>query len=85
MLLLNYTTPFYEVAVVGPNAGEQRLAFGNFFLPYKMLIGSTEESSLPLLENKFVKGETLIYVCKNKTCKFPVRKVEEAVRQMREE
>ncbi|HUM47805.1 MAG TPA: thioredoxin domain-containing protein [Chitinophagales bacterium] len=85
MLLLNYTTPFYEVAIVGPEAMKQRKALGNYFLPDKMLIGSIAESSLPLLENKFVKEQTLIYVCVNKTCQLPVKKVEEAVRQMRKE
>ena len=82
MLLLNYTAPFYEVAIAGPNAGQFALAFGNYYLPGKMLIGSTLESDLPLLENKLVKGETMIYVCINKTCRVPVRQVAEAINQM---
>ncbi len=85
MLLLNYTTPFYEVAVAGPDANQFANALGAYYLPGKILIGSTGESELPLLENKLVKGETMIYVCVNKTCRIPVKKVEEAVRQMREE
>jgi uncharacterized protein YyaL (SSP411 family) len=82
MLLLNYTTPFYEVAIAGTDANQFALAFGAFYLPGKMLIGSTGASELPLLENKLVKGETMIYVCINKTCRVPVRQVAEAINQM---
>lgn len=85
MLLLNYTTPFYEVAIAGPDANQLALALSAYYIPGKLLLASTGSSELPLLENKLVKGETLIYVCVNKTCRLPVKKVEEAVRQMRDE
>jgi len=37
---------------------------------------------LPLLKNKYVKGETMIYVCVNKSCKLPVSKVSDAIEQI---
>ncbi|MBK9732015.1 MAG: thioredoxin domain-containing protein [Chitinophagaceae bacterium] len=83
MLLMNYAAPFYEVAVIGKDANNRRAEFGNYYLPDKMLTGDLNESTLPLLENKYVEGETMIYVCENKTCLLPVKKVQDAVRQMR--
>jgi uncharacterized protein YyaL (SSP411 family) len=41
-----------------------------------------EEEHLPLLENKRVEKGTLIYVCRNKNCKRPVKEVKEAMRQL---
>jgi hypothetical protein len=32
-----------------------------------------------LLKNRFVEGETYIYVCVNKACKMPVKTVKEAL------
>lgn len=83
MLMLNFVVPFYEVAIVGEDAAIKRDDFREYFIPNKIFIGSETESKLPLLENKFVEGSTLIYVCENKTCLMPVREVNEAVKQMK--
>ena len=85
MLLMNYTAPFYEVAITGKEAGSRRKELGTYYLPDIMLMGSTAESPLPLLENKYVKGETLIYVCVDKTCGLPVKKAEDALQQMKKD
>ena len=45
-----------------------------------MLIGSTTNSDLALLKNRYVEDETYIYVCVNKACKLPVTKVTEAIK-----
>ena len=39
-------------------------------------------TQVPLLENKFVKGQSTIYVCVNKSCQLPVTKIEEAIKQI---
>jgi uncharacterized protein YyaL (SSP411 family) len=41
--------------------------------------GSAEESTLPLLKNRYVKDQTLIYVCSDKTCLQPVSDVDDAI------
>ena len=46
-----------------------------------VFIGSEVESSLPLLEMKFVEGENMIYVCLNKSCRMPVSTVSDALQQ----
>ncbi len=82
LLMLNNVSTFYEVAIVGKNAEQMRAELNKYYIPGKMLLGSEKESSLPLLENKYVKGETIIYVCIDKACKLPVSEVSEAVKQM---
>ena len=78
-LMLNYTNNYYEVAVVGEDAKEKIKAINQTFLPNKLIIGSTEDNDLPLLKNRYVEDETLIYVCVNKACKLPVSEVDSAI------
>jgi uncharacterized protein YyaL (SSP411 family) len=40
------------------------------------------EGTLALLE-KLTKGETVIYVCQNKSCQRPTTDVEEAMKQLK--
>ena len=80
ILLAHFTFPFYEIAVVGEDAEKIRKELNNYYLPNKIILGSKKISKLPLLENKFVQGETLIYICVNKNCQLPVRRVDEAIK-----
>lgn len=82
MLLLNFSTPFHELAIVGKSVDEKRKNLNKHYYPNKIFVGSASESSLPLLLNRYKKDETLIYVCKNKTCLAPVKEIEEALKQM---
>ncbi len=82
MLLLNYTQPFYEVAIVGKAVDEKRKAFNKHYRPNRIFVGSVSESRLPLLKNRYVEGQTMIYVCTNKTCNEPVIEVSEALKQI---
>ena len=53
------------------------------YLPTSIILGGDEEN-LPLLENKKAEGKTLIYVCRDRVCKFPVEKVSEALQQLKQ-
>lgn len=53
------------------------------YLPTALFMGGQEED-LPLLENKLSPGKTMIYVCRNKTCKMPVTDVGQALKQIEE-
>jgi len=83
-LMLNYTNNYYEVAIVGSEVNEKIKALNTYYLPNKLIIGSTSENNLPLLQNRYVDGKTLIYVCVNKACKLPVEVVEKAVTFIKE-
>lgn len=82
MLQLDHVNPFFEIAITGPNALELNQAFGQYYIPNKMLLGATRSSELPLLEGKFFDGESTIFVCVNKSCQLPVNTIEEAVEQI---
>ncbi|WP_027137756.1 thioredoxin domain-containing protein [Gaetbulibacter saemankumensis] len=79
-LMLNYTQPYYEVAIVGTAAKEKLKELNKTFIPNKMIAGSTKNSNLPLLENRYNPQETLIYVCVNKMCKLPVSETKDAIK-----
>ena len=81
-LMLNYTSPYYEVAIVGKDAKQKIAEMNTHYLPNKLLVGSTTENNLPLLANRYNPQDTFIYVCVNKACKLPVTKVEDALNLM---
>ncbi|MBL4706879.1 MAG: thioredoxin domain-containing protein, partial [Flavobacteriales bacterium] len=78
-LALNFSEPFYELAITGKEAKKKIIAINQDYLPNKIIIGSTtEKTTLPLLENKWIDGQTTFYVCENKVCQLPVTEVEKA-------
>ncbi len=83
-LMLNYTSPYYEVAIVGTEAKQKIEELNKTYLPNKLIAGSTSDNTMPLLENRFNPAETLIYVCVNKACKLPVVEVDRAIKFLRE-
>ena len=78
-LLVN---PPYEVAIMGPNYETIQKELSSQYLPNAILLGGPEEGTLELLQDKLQEGETYIYVCQNKVCKFPVQTVAEAIALM---
>ncbi len=84
-LMLNHTNSYFEVAIVGKEALLKVNELNKTYIPNKLIAGSTSENnSLPLLENRYDSNNTYIYVCVNKTCKFPVSKVKEAIKLLKE-
>jgi len=79
LLMLNYSTEFKEVAIVGKNALEERLKFNITYLPNLLFAGSNKPSEIPLLKNRYKTTKSLIYVCEEGACKLPVKTVEEAI------
>ena len=83
MLMLHEVYPYYELAVMGNNPAQEVREFTQTFIPNKLFMGAKNaDSELPLLEYKFVEGETMIYVCVMKSCKMPVSTVAEALEQI---
>ncbi len=71
------------MAIVGKDVESKREMIDEYYLPNVLLTGTKGKSSLELLENKFVEGQTTIYVCQDKVCKRPVMEVKDAVLQIR--
>ena len=78
-LIYNLKSNFYEVAIVGENAIEKATELNKKYLPNKLVIGSSTSNDLPLLQNRFINGKTLIYVCVNKACKMPTENLDESI------
>jgi uncharacterized protein len=83
-LFMNLVHPPFEVAIVGEKSSNKRDSLLPIYLPNVLLLGGKTEGTLPLLKDKLQKDDTYIYVCRNKTCKLPVKMIYE-VRMMKYE
>ncbi len=72
----------YEVAIAGNHARQLLSQFNNHFLPDTIWAFSSKPSDIPLLQQRYKEDKTLIYVCRNNTCKQPVESFDEAIIQM---
>jgi uncharacterized protein YyaL (SSP411 family) len=73
----------YDVAIVGDDYSTIQKEFNDHYLPNVFFYGGKNEKTSSLLENKFIPGQTTIYVCQNKACKLPVTAVEKALLQIK--
>jgi len=70
-----------EVAFVGENCLKLKDEFKRNYQPFSLVMGTSDKSSLPLMADKVTRADTsMIYVCYDKTCKLPVKMVEEALK-----
>ena len=83
-LMLNYTNPFYEVAIVGEDAINKAKDLNSYYLPNILIANSTKSSDSPLIKDRFIDGKTYIYVCINNACKLPVTSIEDALKLISE-
>ncbi|MDH3322751.1 MAG: thioredoxin domain-containing protein, partial [Flavobacteriaceae bacterium] len=82
-LYANYTGDFYEIAISGNNAKAKLKELNQNYIPNKLIVGSTKDSNLPLLQYKYAEDDTTIYVCVDGACKLPVNEVEKALKQIK--
>ncbi|MBN2350221.1 MAG: thioredoxin domain-containing protein [Bacteroidales bacterium] len=82
ILMVWFVSKPYEVAIVGKDYVNKRKEFDTHYLPNVFLSGGNDKGTLPLLEEKLISGQTTIYVCRDKTCKLPVKEVNEAISQI---
>jgi len=73
---------YYEVAISGPDALTIVKEFNKIYIPNKLIVGSNEKSELPLLQHRFDKGQTNIYICVNNACQLPTTSITEALQQV---
>ena len=81
-LFLSFSNPYYEVAISGEDAKARLEELNSNYIPNILISGATTDSDLPLLKNKFIQDETLVYVCVNGTCKLPVNTIDKALSQI---
>lgn len=77
---INYNAA--EIVIGGKDMEQIRKKIAAYFHPHKVLAGSSQQSSLPLLKDRVDSEETKIYVCYNKTCQLPTTDPEVAIGQL---
>ena len=75
--------PFDDIIVMGDEAKAYTSVLLKNDLPNSILQASVSDAYLPLFENRYVAGETLIYVCKNRVCRLPTSDLEEALKEIK--
>ena len=76
------TYPYFEVAIVGDDFESLKNETSQKFLPNISILGGGSASTIELLNDKYVDGKTIIYVCENKVCQLPVEEVSKAIDQI---
>lgn len=83
-LLLEIITGTIEIALLGKEFHEIHKELLNQFIPHRILMASTiETDQFPLLAEKHVTIQPLMYICKNFSCFKPVVSVDEAIDQIK--
>lgn len=83
LLYTNYVGEFYEIAIVGNDAIKKSNALQQHYIPNALFTGSTTESNLPLLANRYSPNNTLIYVCQEGACQLPKENINDAIKLMK--
>lgn len=81
-LLLWNTEKFYELAICGKEAYNYAAKVRAEYIPNFVMAACLSESKLPLLNNRLINNQTLLYICQNKTCYLPIRSLDEALQQL---
>ncbi|TRW26485.1 thioredoxin domain-containing protein [Flavobacterium zepuense] len=68
-----------ELAVCGEGAAEAIKRINSKYLPHVIVAGSTADSTLPFLQNRFVKDRLMFYVCQNRACNAPTTDINTAL------
>ena len=61
----------------------EALELNKKYVPNKLFLGSVKASEMELLQEKFVQGTTMIYVCENKACQLPTTNIMKAQKLMK--
>ena len=79
-LLLNITYPNYEVAVAGKGSGVKLMALRRTqYYPNVLWAFADAQNGVDVLQERWLDGATLIYVCQNQSCQMPVEEIEKAI------
>ncbi len=81
-LYMDYSNPYYEIAVSGKDAIKKVSQLHKQYIPNILIAGATSDSQLPIMKSRFSEGETYIYVCLDGSCKLPVTEIDDAIDQL---
>jgi uncharacterized protein YyaL (SSP411 family) len=77
-MILQFVNGTCEIAVVGKEAGSITRELLKAYIPYRVMQSAgVGNQPYPLLINKEVEGDTLIYLCRDYSCRKPVKTIGE--------
>ena len=79
-VFLNFSDQNKELVICGTDALFWNAKINSRYFPNVVMAGATRSSSLPILEHRFVEGNTLYYVCQNRTCLAPETNFEQVIK-----
>jgi hypothetical protein len=82
-LMCDFVGNYYEIAISGKNAIEKLQEINQYYIPNKLIAGSTSKSNIPLLKDRFNETETYIYVCEDNACLLPETKTTKAISKIK--
>ena len=82
ILFARFAYGTYELALVGNKAFKHKKLIDKVFIPNVVYAGSEGESDIPLLKGRYSEKRSQIFVCQNKTCKMPVTKASDALKEI---
>ncbi len=77
-----FTYPQYEIIFTGQQTQEFRKTAGQIALPGCIIAGAKDNSGLPVFEDRFARGKSYIYICRDNTCFAPVENFDEAMKMI---
>lgn len=80
ILMMRFIKAPKEVVIMGNKCVEWGQEMQNHYSFNTVFVGSKEKTYLPLMQERYKKGKTLIYICENRSCKLPIDSIGEAVK-----
>ncbi len=77
-LMIQFIHKPYEVCIMGNKSREIRKDFFRMYIPNILLAGGNH-GNLPLLNDRYTAGKTIIYVCRDNVCQRPVKSFADAL------
>ena len=81
-LMSDFAGNYYEIAVSGAESHDKLTEINQVYIPNKLIAGSTTESAIPLMQDRFNDDITFIYICVDGACKLPESEVDKALNQL---
>ena len=80
-LLMQFTCPSFQLAIVGSDVQEMHQALLKDYLPHAIFCGGSD-LSIPVLQDKSIMDKTMVYVCTDGACLMPTSKLDEVRKQL---
>jgi uncharacterized protein len=82
-LASDLASEYYEIVISGKDAVSKLKELNSVYIPNKLITGSVENSTMPLMEQRYNSEKTSIFVCVNKSCLLPSEQVLEAIKPIK--